>query len=136
MKRIKKFESFATTHRMPRKINLNEWDEKCNVNCSEQFTQKEIEFFLKLKEENDNSICDVTLPNHKYDIFFTINDYFTSDKKRPKFTYNRERISISKREDEWYLIKEEKIHSGTISRFICDQWDEVLGYLESKNLKF
>jgi hypothetical protein len=122
MKRIRKFESFST-HRLPTKVSYDEWFKKLNMCSKEPFTQKEIDFFSKLVEENNFDI-----DSYSVDKPSTINlimDYYWNYEDIVVFEF----IKLS---DQWYLISD---HSHD-KFYICDEWDEVLGYLESKNLKF
>ena len=147
MKRIKKFESF-TTHRMPEKVTHEEWDKKLNVVGEEKFAQKEIDFFRNLSESNSiPGSCKITsdigtLPTPGY----SIEDYKRKDnskgiyliiiKARDKMTY----IQFNKLSDDWYLIYDHVHFSmkseeeDVVNWYICDEWEEVLGYLSSKNL--
>jgi hypothetical protein len=45
-------------------------------------------------------------------------------------------LIIIKLKDDWYLIYDQTYYDGT-KYYICDEWDEVIGYLETRtNLSF
>jgi len=119
MTRISKFESFSTTNRMPTEVSYDEWSNKLMFG-EEPFTEKEVKFFEKLSEENRIDI-------DYLDVCFI---YIITD--------SRNYFHIHKLKDDWYLIRNyaRDFYSELVAYFICDEWDEVLGYLESKNLKF
>ena len=92
MKRIKKFESFTTTHRMPTEISYDEWSKKFEIHDREPFEEKEKDFFRKLSENNSDVDDDVH-----------IMDYYIS-----LIIYNggiRQSVKINKLSDSWYLIQ-------------------------------
>jgi hypothetical protein len=121
MKRIKRFESFSTNHRLPEKVTYDEWFPKIGMFGEEPFTQKEVKFFEKLREENR---IDIDYLDDQ-DVCFI---YILTD--------SRNYFHIHKLKDDWYLIRNyvRDFHSEFVTYYICDEWDEVLGYLESKNL--
>ena len=123
MTRISKFESFSTTNRIPTEVSYDEWSNKLVMFGEEPFTQKEVKFFKKLREENN--IDTDYLDMQDVCLIYIITD-------------SRNYFHIHKLKDDWYLIRNytRDFHSEFVTYFICDQWDEVLGYLESKNLKF
>ncbi len=126
MEHLKKFESF--NHRTPKRVYGDlEWEQKLFAHIKEPFSEKEINFFQKLIKENPKSIHDIDLgtPGKSHTVFIQLyhirDDNFLID------------IDITKLKDDWYLIYEP---AGN-TKFICDEWDEVLGYLGSQtNLKF
>ena len=124
MTHIKKFEAF--NHRKPHTISDIEYQQKLDTHGKEPFSQKEMDFFKKLKEENGMSLYDLDLgtPGKSDTIFLQL--YPTGDGD------DLIEIEITKLKDDWYLIYE-----PGIDKFICDEWDEVLGYLGSQtNLRF
>ena len=124
MSRIKKFEAF--NHRIPKTVSDAEWEQKLDTHGKEPFTQKEIDFFQKLKEKNTKSIYEIDLgtPGKSNTIFMQLYPSGEDD--------DLIEIEITKLKDEWYLIYE-----PGIDKFICDEWGEVLGYLGSQtNLRF
>jgi hypothetical protein len=80
----------------------------------ESFSKKEIDFFNKLAK--DNSHLHYT---------FEIDDYFLS-------IVNDliQKVNIYKLEDEWYLIYRLKFGEDN-QYYICDEWEEVIGYLSN-----
>jgi len=148
MRRIKKFESF-TSHRMPEKATHEEWDKKLSVFGEEEFTQKEIDFFRNISESSSiPGSCKIrynigTIPTPGY---ISIEDYKRKDnskginleiiKVRDKITV----IQFNKLSDDWYLIYDyvhfsmKSEEEDVVNWYICDEWEEVLGYLSSKNL--
>ena len=119
MTKIKKFESFATTHRMPEKVSEDDWSKKQDIHGLEKFTEKEKEFFLQKFREYiqyiGKSLVQLEIP-------ISYSDMVKVD------------IDIVKLKDDWYLI-EETCDDGDGEFFICDEWDEVLGYLSKLYLK-
>jgi hypothetical protein len=123
MRRIKKFESFTTKYRLPTKVSEDEWIKKFHMQSIDTYTKKELDIFEKLKEDNP-SLIESCEPNGdetevSITIFSIINDLIV--------------IYITKLSDDWYLILEQCGHEYE-EFYICDEWDEVLGYLSSKNL--
>jgi hypothetical protein len=121
MKRIKKFESFNTTHREPTKVSEDEWKKKSNMYSDEKFNRKEVDFFKKLK---DSKVTDISLLATGAIIM----------------KFGMVWIHFYKKSDDWYLICVEtnrfqfqEVTDGD-EYYICDEWDEVLGYLENINL--
>jgi hypothetical protein len=129
MKRIRKFESFTKTHRMPTKVSEDEWRKKFD-HGRELFTEKETKFFKQLIEENKGGSSHISLYNIQ--------------PKDVSLTIYSDNIELYKLKDDWYLIyvgnddyyyEDEEDGDGEAEKFyICDEWDEVLGYLESIDL--
>ncbi len=120
MKYIKLFENFNL--RKPKMITAEEYREKFDTHETENFTQQEIDFFNKLSKDNWGSIYDIDLGKN----LAIIQLYPVGDDD------NLVEIDITKLKDNWYLIDE-----PGIDKFLCDEWEEVLGYLGSQtNLKF
>jgi len=124
MKRIKKFESFTTKYRLPTKVSEDEWKKKSVMYNDEEFNQKEVDFFKKLKEENPSKITDISRLAPGAIIM----------------KFGMVWIHFYKKSDDWYLIcvetnrfKFQEVTDGD-EYYICDEWDEVLGYLENINL--
>ena len=124
MKRIKKFESFTTKYRLPTKVSEDEWKKKSNMYNDEEFKQKEVDFFKKLKEENPSKITDISRLAPGAIIM----------------EFGMVWIHFYKKSDDWYLICVETNRfrfqevTDVDEYYICDEWDEVLGYLENINL--
>jgi predicted SnoaL-like aldol condensation-catalyzing enzyme len=123
MKRIKKFESFTTKYRLPTKVSEDEWKKKSNMYNDEEFKQKEVDFFKKLKEENPSKITDISRLAPGAIIM----------------EFGMVWIHFYKKSDDWYLIcvetnrfRFQEVTDGD-EYYICDEWDEVLGYLENIN---
>ena len=133
MKRIKKFESFSN-HRMPEEVTYDQWLNKYDIHGLEPFNQKEIEFFNKLGKENRLEIESYSITEQKISIMMIIEDHdISTDTVIYKDIVE---IELRKLKDDWYLICKNYNQSRTNEEyFIGDEWDEVLGYLESINLK-
>ena len=126
MSRIKKFEAF--NHRIPHTVSDVEWEKKLDTHGTEFFNKKEIEFFNKLKNDNERNIYSMDGIDKEHFPFHTISFQLYP----PGEGDNLIEIDITKLKDDWYLIYE-----PGIDKFICDEWDEVLGYLGSQtNLRF
>lgn len=124
MKHIKLFENFK--YRKPKMITSQEYQQKFDTHGTEPFTQEEYNFFTKLKQENEGWIYefDLGLLGKSHLVFMQLYPIGDDD--------NLIEIDITKLKDNWYLIDE----PGS-DKFICDEWDEVLGYLGSQTpLKF
>jgi 4a-hydroxytetrahydrobiopterin dehydratase len=138
MSTIKKFESFES--RMPEEVTMDECLRKLEIHGREQFTQKERNFFTKLRRENIN--CDIDsggsnteLTTDRIGNCVIIKFHPEDDKKI--------RISISKLKDYWYLIwyritisTEHDYRTPRYdtydSYYICDEWDELFEFLENR----
>jgi hypothetical protein len=124
MNRIKKFEAF--NHRIPQTVGDVEYQNKLDIHGKEPYTQKELDFFEKLKKENIKSLysLDFGMPGETNTVYLQLYPSGEDD--------SLIEIDITKLKDDWYLIYEPEI-----DKFICDEWDEVLGYLGSQtNLRF
>jgi hypothetical protein len=122
MKRIMKFESFSNNHRLPKRISADEFDKKIEIHGIEPLTQKEVEFFRKLVDKNNPNIRSYIPPDDPSKICLDIYYLYTETIL----------FYIHKLTDDWYLICK---YSGPQESYICDEWDEVLGYLEYLKLK-
>lgn len=123
MRKIKKFEAF--NHRVPTEVDYDEWEKKVGIHGTEPFNKKEIDFFMNLELENKESIYDFHLGTDKC----CIEIYPMGDSD------NLINIEITKLADDWYIIRDGSDFDPQAS--ICDEWDEVLGYLGTKtNLSF
>ena len=143
MKRIKKFESF--TYPMPKEITSDEWDEQISTYEEEEFDEKEMEFYEKLKKDNPSGR---RLNDSIYDFEFRKSKWYNSkykliciDNDEAFFNFETNSgidIEITKLRAEWYLIHEfthgddDKGMYEDVKLFLCDQWEEVIGYLQSK----
>jgi hypothetical protein len=124
MNRIKKFEAF--NHRIPHAVSDVEYRNKLDTHGKEPFTQKELDFFEKIKKENTDKIysLDFGMPGKTNAVYLQLYPSGEDD--------SLIEIDITKLKDDWYLIYE-----PGIDKFICDEWDEVLGYLgHQTNLRF
>jgi hypothetical protein len=124
MNRIKKFEAF--NHRIPHAVSDVEYRNKLDTHGKEPYTQKELDFFEKIKKENTDKIysLDFGMPGKTNAVYLQLYPSGEDD--------SLIEIDITKLKDDWYLIYE-----PGIDKFICDEWDEVLGYLGSQtNLRF
>jgi 4a-hydroxytetrahydrobiopterin dehydratase len=132
MKRIKKFESFG--YRMPEEVSRDECIKKLDTHGREKFIKKEWDFFEKLKR---NTGC-------KTDVL-RFGSGFKSEHIGTTIIIEMHpnsileiKITISKLGDDLYLIANKQIildeenFDHRTSFFICDEWEEVIGFLESK----
>jgi hypothetical protein len=128
MKRIKKFESFS--HRMPEKVTYDEWLKKYKRFGACPFTKGEIDFFRKLKEMNSDIVDNVkveTKPHCEVEESEIHIQFFNMEEDDDDII----EIQLNKLEDDWYLIY--KFYNHDFEEFfICDEWEEVLGYLCTK----
>ena len=139
MNRIKKFEAF--NHRIPQTVSDVEYQNKLDTHGKEPYTQKELDFFEKLKKENTKSLYSLDFGMGKGTgksgfHFIQPNPGKTNAVYLQLYPSGEDdsliEIDITKLKDDWYLIYE-----PGIDKFICDEWDEVLGYLGSQtNLRF
>jgi len=124
MNHLTKFESFR--HRIPMNVSDQEYENKLNTHGKEPYNEIEMNFFRKLKLDNQMSIYDMYLgtPGKSDTIFLQLYPTGEGDELIE--------VDIIKLKDDWYLIYE----PGN-EKFICDEWDEVLGYLgHQTTLKF
>jgi len=109
------FETF--NHRMSEKVGELDFFKKFKIHGIEPFTKRDLDFFQKLKKENGNSDCVIDLGTTGT-IFIQLN----------RLEYDGwALIEITKLGDDWYLI-----NGLSNNLFICDEFDEILGYLERK----
>lgn len=133
MRFIKKYETFK--HRQPKHITDDEYVLKMEAYERESFNDKEIKFFQKLKQRN-NSIYELDIRGDWSDACCSELRNIKGCSKALIVIIGEEddltEIDIIKLADSWYLINE-----VGIDKFLCDEWDEVLGYLGTQtNLKF
>jgi len=127
MKHIKLFESYSKPQfRIPEEVSEGEFQEKKFQFGQEphgrhvQFTSDEKDFLKGLSMQHLKN-----LKLYDDDYFFRIYIYNSSG----HFCLGK--IKITKLEDNWYLI--EYYTSGANTKYyICDEWEEVLGYLSSE----
>jgi hypothetical protein len=154
MRRIKKFESF--NYPMPKEISEKEWDKKIQIHGYEPFDKMEMEFYKKLRRENHRPgrktgrIYEINLEESDIPVLMSSvtnrSPYDTisisSESAFSDFETNISAdIEIIKLGDEWYLIHEYTLvdpfeddddQTEDVKLFLCDQWEEVLGYLQMK----
>ena len=109
MKRIKKFESF--NHRVPKEVSFDDCRRKREIHGTEAFTKKEIDFFKKLEHDYVGVEIAQSLALSRIHI------------STPHTT-----IEVVKLRDDWYYVYDFTNQFNAI----CDEWDEVLGFLETK----
>lgn len=145
--------------RIPEEVSRDEYRAKSDRHSKLKFTEEECEFFRKFIERNkvhtklhnayylrSNHLTDITtLKGNKISNFRQkyepVGPYF-SIQNDDGLEYNR--IKISKLDDNWYLIfylsakgldLDLYIDPYTIptkqEHYICDEWEEVIGYLLS-----
>jgi len=118
MMKIKKFEAF--NHRVPEEVNgEDEFNKKAKIHGPEPFTQKEIDFF--------NGI-------YKIEEIYQLSFWPLGESNSVEFIREHTiHIQISKLKDDWYLIYEDRdLHHEHDRYYICDEWDEVIGYFETR----
>jgi hypothetical protein len=124
--------------RKPLKVSKEEWDKKLRHGTA-PFTKREFEFLQKIKEKNSSKVCKIVLGKLGESHTFIINNIASS--------YYESRLELTKLNDEWYLIRwdsgvadgvditnlidgfnwtDDDVHEF----YICDEWEEVLGYIE------
>ena len=90
----------------------------------ETFSDSEISFFEKIGIDNQMYIYELIALRGCSSVYIQLYSASTED--------GLTEIDIIKLTDSWYLINE-----VGIDKFLCDEWDEVLGYLGTQtNLKF
>ena len=124
MTTIKKFESFKK-YREPTKVSYDEWLKKIDIHQKEPFTEKETKFFKELIKENRIYIQSYTIGSKQISIML-IEDEDDDDMTEIEFT---------KLEDNWFTIYKCYNHDHE-EYFVCDEWDEILGYIISNPLDF
>ena len=137
MKHLKVFSKFNESEdysrpnlRMPEEVSKEDWNRKLQTFKKAEFTKLEKEFFKRFIDVNMISSHPI-LPKHYFVI--TIND--------PRGFYLGQ-IEIMKLDDEWYLIsKGSKFEGSGINSiytkfYICDGWEEVVGYLTGSEYNF
>jgi hypothetical protein len=129
-----------------------ECDKKLDIHDRVPFKKSEIEFFKKFREENKNKY------KVSKDYLWT-DDHISGQSYRKDLESPKECSSISinllrnyarewriiKLDDEWYLISsyddskgidageydEDYLEEEFTDYYICDEWEEVIGYLTS-----
>ena len=121
----------SKTPREPKEVNRETFYKKLDTFDEVPFTRKEVEFFRKLRNKNRDYLLkvkgyDTELENPVIYDFDTIDIIYNKG-------HGSYRTKIIKLDDEWYLI--DKYVSAYDSEFhqyfICDEWEEVLGYFVS-----
>jgi hypothetical protein len=130
MKHLKLFESYSKPQfRIPEEVNKEEWGNKYVTHGYSPFTEKEKEFFVQFSKSDSYYL---NLDNIHSELRPSLN--ITNTNSDGEYTGRFEdyfNIEILKLEDEWYLISKYKSLEGN-KYYICDQWEEVLGYLSSE----
>jgi hypothetical protein len=122
MERIRKFESFKK-YREPTKVSYDEWLKKIDIHQKEPFTEKETKFFKELIKENRIYIQSYTIGSKQISIMLIEDDDDMTE------------IEFTKLEDNWFTIYKCYNHDHE-EYFVCDEWDEVLGYIIRNPLDF
>jgi len=115
----------------PEKVSADDCIKKYKRYSKLKFSDGEVEFFNKFSELNTDYSS--TLDNDWKDIF---DPNFKIYSKGNIITRNI--ITIIKLDDNWYLISEiNNTEFNLVYEFyICDEWEEVLGYLSSSHHGF
>jgi len=135
--------------RIPTEVSREDWEKKYNMYREVLFSKKEVEFFNRFSR--DHLVLEPPTSLKEKLLRAASGGYVRSDGylcnmgnfliNGVDITHNRtndiHRWKIVKLDDDWYLIhyyaKSELID---ISRyFICDEWEEVVGYLVSNDFK-
>jgi hypothetical protein len=104
--------------RLPEEVSLDDWMRKSQSYHTIDFTEREVDFFSKFTKENS--------PFYSFKLF---GSYF--------FITNISdfveliRIRIIKLDDDWYLIGNYIHGSFNTKLYICDEWEEVIGFLSN-----
>jgi hypothetical protein len=118
--------------RKPLKVSKEEWDKKLMYGTA-PFTKREFEFLQKVKEKNSSRGCKIGLGTLGESHTFTVRY------KSGQYGFFMEIIKLN---DDWYLIQFNSGITGDITNMeyeeeddvsdliVCDEWDEVLGYIE------
>jgi len=128
MKHIKLFESYSIPEfRMPEEVSSEEFHKKLDNFSKVPLTNPEKEFLMSCGGERDYKRYDVRFDLHFLKCLIGIfNDLSGSLLGQ---------IGITKLDDDWYLIYEYVAPLGLRNYYskyyICDEWEEVLGYLSS-----
>ena len=121
---IKKFESFNL--RKPTLINYAISKEKIETIGTESFSEKEIEFFQKIKEENKTAIYDID--------FWSSGDFGTNIIFLSLYPSGEDdnllEFEIQKLKDEWYIIR----YVNNDDYYLCDEFEEVKGFLGTETI--
>jgi hypothetical protein len=121
MKHLKIFENFVINEsnefRMPERVTKEDFDKKLNNYKWSPFTKEENEFFMKFSEKMNvkEQFRKKSFKSSKKSF-----DIFNSD------GYYLATLEIIKLDDGWYLITD---YTLSVKRYICDEWEEVVGYL-------
>jgi hypothetical protein len=145
MKHLKLFESYSKPQfRIPEEVSEREFEEK-KFQFGQEPHGRHVQFTSNEKDLlNGLTINSIIIrggwskwlfsPNHfknlkvfDGDYFFTISIY-NSDAR----DFCLCKIKITKLEDNWYLIDYYLYLDGNKKYYICDDWEEVLGYLSSQ----
>ena len=145
--------------RIPKEVSREEYYAKLNRHSKLKFTEEECEFFRKFTERNkvdtklhnsyylrSNYLTDITtLKGGKISNFRQKYEPVSPNfliKNDDGLEYNR--IQISKIDDNWYLIFYLSAQGLDVSpyiiptkreHYICNGWEEVVGYLVSQGFK-
>ena len=121
---IKKFESFNL--RKPTLINYAISKEKIETIGTESFSEKEIEFFQKIKEENKGAIYNID--------FWSSGDFGTNIIFLSLYPSGEDdnllEFEIQKLKDEWYIIR----YVNNDDYYLCDEFEEVKGFLGTETI--
>jgi hypothetical protein len=118
--------------RIPTEISREDWEKKYNMYGEVIFSKKEVEFFSRFSKGNKDHL--VFMNHEKSSISLKLKS--TEDYRIQRHSFNIG-TTIIKLDDDWYLIHYyAKSESIDISRYyICDEWEEVIGYLVSNDYK-
>ena len=130
--------------RIPTEVSREDWEKKYNMYREVLFSKKEVEFFNRFSR--DHLVLEPPTSLKEKLLRAASGGYVRSDGylctmgnflMKGIDIYNRTDIlrwKIIKLDDDWYLIHYyEKSESIDISRYyICDEWEEVIGYLVNK----
>ena len=121
---IKKFESFNL--RKPTLINYTISKQKIESIGTEPLSEKDIEFFQKIKEENKGAIYNID--------FWSSGDFGTNIIFLSLYPSGEDdnllEFEIQKLKDEWYIIR----YVNNDDYYLCDEFEEVKGFLGTETI--
>jgi len=112
--------------RMPEEVSMTDWNAKGRMYGTRKFTEVEIGFFSKFSERNKPFYS--KLDNDAITPYFLVSSRLT-----------KLRLIIYRLYDDWYLIEnyvpssDGVVNPRNFKYYICDEWEEVIGYLTTSD---
>jgi len=112
--------------RKPKKVSREDFIKKSKFYNSIPFTKSEEDFLIEFNKKW-NSYSDLESIYTKTEVYFNFDEYLGNVK-----------LEIHKLDDDWYLITTQHYYESDIidNYYICDEWEEVIGYLSSNRFKY